>query len=89
MRGKSQKAFKFADQRTPAAAVPTTDGRGPGPVWRSLDLDDHLNLHSRVARKRRHAYGGARVLAFCLAKDVRHQIRKSIYHAWLVTKTLR
>ena len=41
-------------------------------TFRSFNVDDHFNVHSQIAGKRSHTYGGARVFADRLAKDFHH-----------------
>src|SRR5215471_12530011 len=53
----------------------------------SLNLDDHLDFNRIVEGKCRHPYGRACVLSR-LAEHVHHQIGKSVYYLWLVTKII-
>src|ERR1700752_132963 len=65
--------------------MPTApENRPAGGLFRKLN--DHLNLHSIVERKPRHTDSRSRVLADRLAKNLHHQVGKSIYYFRLVTK---
>jgi hypothetical protein len=71
-------------QASPAGSV----ANGPKRPSRSqsLDLNDHLDFNGIIERKPRHPYGRACMLSNRLAENIHHQIGKSVYHLWLVTK---
>jgi len=68
--------------------LPITAGFDPKRPSRSqsLDLNDHLDFNGIIERKPRHPYGRACMLSNRLAENIHHQIGKSVYHLWLVTK---
>src|SRR5215469_10551032 len=90
-RAPPQKACQLSEAcgRTRVIARARSAGFDPKRLSRSvsLNLDDHLDFNGIVEGKSRHPYGRACVLSR-LAEHVHHQIGKSVYYLWLVTKII-
>jgi hypothetical protein len=61
--------------------------RGAAPLPHSTSRIP-FDLDWGVAGKRGHPNGDAGVLADWFAKDLHHQVRESVYHFWLISKSL-